>query len=315
MTIYRGPGGGGNATTDAEITTLTSLTNRSEASAAAAVVSANQAAASGGNASSSASSASSSASSASDSASTASTQATNASNSASAASASASSAAGSADEAAATLASKANLASPTFTGTVGGITASMVGLGNTDNTSDVNKPVSTAQQTSLNLKAPLASPSFTGTVSGVSASMVGLGDVTNTSDANKPVSTAQQTALNLKSDLATAQSFTAAQRGAVVSLTDGATITPDFSLSNNFSVTLAGSRTLANPTNIVAGQSGVITITQDATGSRALAFGSYWKFSSGAAIALTTAASSVDDLAYYVESSTRIVVKALGDAR
>jgi hypothetical protein len=38
-----------------------------------------------------------------------------------------------------------------------------VGLGNVDNTSDVNKPVSTAQQTALNLKANLASPTFTGT--------------------------------------------------------------------------------------------------------------------------------------------------------
>lgn len=38
-----------------------------------------------------------------------------------------------------------------------------VGLGSVDNTSDVNKPVSTAQQTALDLKAPLASPTFTGT--------------------------------------------------------------------------------------------------------------------------------------------------------
>jgi hypothetical protein len=46
----------------------------------------------------------------------------------------------------------APLANPTFTGTVGGITKSMVGLGNVDNTSDANKPVSTATQTALNLK-------------------------------------------------------------------------------------------------------------------------------------------------------------------
>lgn len=60
---------------------------------------------------------------------------------------------------------KAPLASPTFTGTVSGITKAMVGLGNVDNTSDANKPVSTATQTALNLKAPIASPSFTGLVS------------------------------------------------------------------------------------------------------------------------------------------------------
>lgn len=102
---------------------------------------------------------------------------------------------------------KAPLASPTFTGTVSGITKSMVGLGSVDNTADTAKPVSTAQQTALNLKANLASPTFTGTVSGITASMVGLGSVDNTSDANKPVSTATQTALDLKAPLA-APTFT-----------------------------------------------------------------------------------------------------------
>jgi hypothetical protein len=57
---------------------------------------------------------------------------------------------------------KANIASPTFTGTVTGITAAMVGLENVDNTSDANKPVSTAAQIAIDLKANLDSPSFTG---------------------------------------------------------------------------------------------------------------------------------------------------------
>lgn len=43
------------------------------------------------------------------------------------------------------------------------VTKTQVGLGNVDNTSDANKPISTATQTALNLKAPLASPTFTGT--------------------------------------------------------------------------------------------------------------------------------------------------------
>ena len=58
----------------------------------------------------------------------------------------------------------APLASPTFTGTVSGITKSMVGLGSADDTADTAKPISTATQTALDLKAPLASPTFTGTV-------------------------------------------------------------------------------------------------------------------------------------------------------
>ena len=47
---------------------------------------------------------------------------------------------------------KAPLANPTFTGTVAGVTSTHVGLGNVDNTSDANKPVSTATQTALDLK-------------------------------------------------------------------------------------------------------------------------------------------------------------------
>ena len=44
-----------------------------------------------------------------------------------------------------------------------GITKSDVGLANVDNTTDANKPVSSATQTALDLKAPLASPALTGT--------------------------------------------------------------------------------------------------------------------------------------------------------
>jgi hypothetical protein len=110
-------------------------------------------------------------------------------------------------------------------------------------------------------------------------------------------------------------SFTAAQRGTVVALTDGATITPDFALGNNFSVTLGGNRTLANPTNLTAGQSGVIVITQDGTGSRTLAYGSNWKFPGGTAPTLTTTAAAVDVIPYYVESASRITARLVGDTK
>ena len=89
------------------------------------------------------------------------------------------------------LALKAPVASPTFTGTVGGVTKAMVGLGSVDNTTDLLKPISTAETAALLLKAPVANPTFTGVVNGVTASMVGLGSVDNTSDAAKPISTAQ----------------------------------------------------------------------------------------------------------------------------
>ncbi len=103
-----------------------------------------------------------------------------------------------------------------------------------------------------------------------------------------------------------AQIFTAAQRGTISALTDGATITPDFAVANNFSVTLGGNRTLANPSNLTAGQSGCIWITQDATGSRTLAYGSSWDFAGGTAPTLTTTASARDCLVYAVQSTTQI---------
>lgn len=53
----------------------------------------------------------------------------------------------------AAFAEKAPLASPTFTGTVAGVSAAMVGLGSVDNTSDVSKPVSTAQAAAIALAA------------------------------------------------------------------------------------------------------------------------------------------------------------------
>ena len=102
----------------------------------------------------------------------------------------------------------------------------------------------------------------------------------------------------------TAQTFTAAQRGTITTLTPGATVTPDFAASNNFSLTLGQNTTIANPTNLVAGQSGSIFLVQGSsayTGS----WGSYWDFASGTAPVLS-GASKVDRLDYIVRSTTSI---------
>jgi hypothetical protein len=112
-----------------------------------------------------------------------------------------------------------------------------------------------------------------------------------------------------------AQTFTAAQRGSITALSDGATITPDFALANNYSVTLAGNRTLANPTNITAGQSGCIYISQDGTGSRTLAYGNAWDFPGGSAPTLSTAASAVDVLVYAVRSTGSIAAQLIKDVK
>lgn len=114
------------------------------------------------------------------------------------------------------------------------------------------------------------------------------------------------------------QSFSVAQRGTISALGNSSgTITLNMNNANNFSMTLNANstNTLANPTNLTAGQSGVIAITQDATGSRTLAYGTYWKFPGGTAPTLTTTANAVDVLAYYVESSTRITARLVSDVK
>ena len=99
----------------------------------------------------------------------------------------------------------------------------------------------------------------------------------------------------------TATTFTAAQRGAYNVLTDGATITPDFAVANMFRVQLAGNRTLANPTNLVEGQSGSIDVVQDNTGSRTLAYQWGWDFVGGTVPTLSTAARAKDKIVYQVD--------------
>jgi hypothetical protein len=86
-------------------------------------------------------------------------------------------------------------------------TKAQVGLSNVDNTSDADKPISTATQTALNAKEPTITAGTTSqyyrgdkTFQTLDKSAVGLSNVDNTSDANKPVSTAQATAIAAKQD-------------------------------------------------------------------------------------------------------------------
>ncbi len=86
---------------------------------------------------------------------------------------------------------------------------------------------------------------------------------------------------------------------AVVVLTDAATITSDSSLLNNGvgTVTLAGNRTLANPTNLQPGQRWQLIIKQDATGNRTLAYGNKYLLVGGSVV-LSTAASAIDRVTF-----------------
>tara|TARA_E500000331_G_scaffold222554_1_gene213088 strand:- start:44 stop:754 length:711 start_codon:yes stop_codon:yes gene_type:complete len=176
-----------------------------------------------------------------------------------------------------------------------------------------------ASTTDISAKADLAGPTFTGvpaaptatsgtnttqiaTTAFVTAAVPDVSGKANTSDIGTTIQAYD--ADTAKTD--TAQTFTAAQRGTITTLTPGTTVTPDLAVSNNFTLTPAQNTTIANPTNITAGQSGSIFIVQDGTGSRTAAWGSYWDFAAGTAPTLTTTAAGVDRVDYIVRSATSI---------
>ena len=84
------------------------------------------------------------------------------------------------------------------------------------------------------------------------------------------------------------------------------TITLDFASANNFEFVLDGTATLGAPTNASGGQCGAITVRQDGTGSRTLAYNAVFNFAGGIAPTLTTTASGVDVISFYVSSPTEI---------
>lgn len=97
--------------------------------------------------------------------------------------------------------------------------------------------------------------------------------------------------------------FTKANATTVVSLTSGSTVSIDASLSNTFRLVAGTSFTLANPTNLADGQTILIRILQDGGGSRAITYGSMYKFPSGADKLLSTAANASDMLTCEYDST------------
>lgn len=155
---------------------------------------------------------------------------------------------------------------------------------------------------------------------------VGLGNVDNTSDMNKPVSTAQQAAIDGVSnqDLNTTDSPTFVTLNATdvdasgtvtaggfvgtpQTLTDAATITYDLASGHNAKVTITTDRTLALPTNLAEGASGILTLTQDSTGGHSLTLASGWFVSAGALADITAlAANEQAQITWYAYAADKV---------
>lgn len=94
--------------------------------------------------------------------------------------------------------------------------------------------------------------------------------------------------------------WTKPQRVTSTTLTDAATIAIDLASSQDFEIVLGGSRTLGVPTNIASGQSGIIDVRQDGTGSRTLSYAWCYVFPLGVAPVLSTGKYAHDQLSYRV---------------
>lgn len=87
-------------------------------------------------------------------------------------------------------------------------------------------------------------------------------------------------------------------------LTDGENISWDMNGGGCGIVILGGNRTLSNPTNTTSGVVYKLIVKQDATGSRTLAFGSYYKFPGGVVVTLSSTANAIDIFEFFAETGS-----------
>ena len=179
----------------------------------------------------------------------------------------------------------------------------------------------TDTQANVTAKADIASPTFTGTPAGPTAAVS-----TNTTQlattafvvaeiADEVGTTVQAyDADTAKTDVA--QTYTAGQRAEITTLTSSSgSVAIDFSLSNNFKLTLSEAVTAITVSNATAGQSGSIFIEQPSSGGPYAVGGwvAAFLFSGAAAPTITQTASKTDRVDYTILSATQIQVVWTGN--
>ena len=146
-------------------------------------------------------------------------------------------------------------------------------------------------------------------LSGTAKFSMGVDD--GDSDLFKIGTTAIGTNTALSIDSAGVTTFGHAAIGSTLTDTSNTgSVTLDFATSQNFILTFTGNVTLANPSTEAVGQSGVIVIIQDGTGSRTLSLGTDYETPAGADLTISTAASAVDIIPYFVKASGSIQLGA-----
>jgi hypothetical protein len=119
------------------------------------------------------------------------------------------------------------------------------------------------------------------------------------------------TALTMDMSAAGKSIFGAGAKGATYSVTGSGSITMNFDLYTNFQITANGNVALANGTGtLAAGQSGVIVLIQDGTGSRTISTGSDYEWPAATVGTISTAANAVDVIPYYIDANDSILLGA-----
>jgi hypothetical protein len=84
----------------------------------------------------------------------------------------------------------------------------------------------------------------------------------------------------------------------------------DLDTYSNFVLTATGNVTLANPSTESVGQTGIIVLIQDGTGSRTIGSGTQYEWPAGTVGTISTAANSIDIIPYFVDAADSIILGA-----
>jgi hypothetical protein len=193
-------------------------------------------------------------------------------------------------------------------GSFGGAVITGLVLGNGTSAPTAYGGTSCTNQFTRSLSASGSATCATVSAADVSLANLTATDTTLTFSGAYNGSTARTVGLNLGNNNA----WTKGQAVTPVALTISAgSVALDASASNDFTLTANANFTLSNPTNLLAGQTINIWVTQDATGSRTITWGSQYQAAGGTSSLVLSTTAGAKDLISCVSDTTTTLTCAL----